>query len=164
MEEDHAADVPTHSTGFNNFWFMEPDFKLHIHFDPGTRFSYSGEGIVLLQFVIEHGRTSQGLGVDVGDLMDANFKRLGMTRTSVVFRPDLASDLADGWNDQGKVVEHNRSGRVRAAGSMDTTISDFSKFAAPRTSEAAFAQLVKFLLGETGVPYDWEYGDYAGKS
>ena len=63
----------THSTGFNNFWFMEPDFKLHIHFDPGTRFSYSGEGIVLLQFVIEHGRTSQGLGVDVGDLMDANF-------------------------------------------------------------------------------------------
>jgi CubicO group peptidase (beta-lactamase class C family) len=120
----------THSTGFNDYWFMEPDFKLHIHFDPGTRFSYSGEGIVLLQFVIEHGSTSQGLGVDVGDLINANFKRLGMTRTSVVFRPDLTSDLADGWNDQGKVVVHNRSGRVRAAGSMDTTISDLSKFAA----------------------------------
>jgi CubicO group peptidase (beta-lactamase class C family) len=27
----------THSTGFNNFWFIEPDHKLHIHFEPGTQ-------------------------------------------------------------------------------------------------------------------------------
>ena len=46
----------THSTGFNNFWFIEPDQKLQIHFEPGTQFSYSGEGFILLQFVIEHGR------------------------------------------------------------------------------------------------------------
>ncbi len=31
-------------------------------------------------------------------------------------------------------------------------------------SEAGFAELVKFILGDTGVPYDWEYGDHAGKS
>jgi hypothetical protein len=31
-------------------------------------------------------------------------------------------------------------------------------------SEAGFAELVRFVLGETGVPYDWEYGDRAGKS
>jgi CubicO group peptidase (beta-lactamase class C family) len=31
-------------------------------------------------------------------------------------------------------------------------------------SEAAFADLVAFILGDTGVPYDWEYGDHAGKS
>ena len=31
-------------------------------------------------------------------------------------------------------------------------------------SEAGFADLVKFILGDTGVPYDWEYGDHAGKS
>jgi len=31
------------------------DNELHIHFDPGTRLSYSGEGFILLQFVIEHG-------------------------------------------------------------------------------------------------------------
>jgi CubicO group peptidase (beta-lactamase class C family) len=30
----------THSTGFNNFWFIEPDQKLRIHFEPGTRSSY----------------------------------------------------------------------------------------------------------------------------
>src|ERR1700728_4498838 len=53
----------THSTGFNNFWFIEPDQKLQIHFDPGTRFSYSGEGFILLQFVIENGRKARGLGL-----------------------------------------------------------------------------------------------------
>jgi hypothetical protein len=31
-------------------------------------------------------------------------------------------------------------------------------------SEVGFADLVRFILGDTGVPYDWEYGDHAGKS
>jgi len=31
-------------------------------------------------------------------------------------------------------------------------------------AEASFAELVRFILGETGVPYDWEYGTHAGKS
>jgi CubicO group peptidase (beta-lactamase class C family) len=244
----------THSTGLSNFWFLEPDQKLHIHFEPGTRFSYSGEGFILLQFVIEHGRKAQGLGRDVGDLTQANFDRLGMTRTSLVWRPDFAAKIADGYDDQGKAQEHDQRSKVRVAGSMDTTISDLSKFAAAlvrgdglsaasrveitkpslrittagqfplfqpdlpvseqRTdlyaglgvvvfngpqgqgfykgghdgatansmvcieagqrcavilsndvrSEAGFAELVRFILGDTGVPYDWEYGDHAGKS
>ena len=244
----------THSTGFSNFWFIEPDQKLHLHFEPGTRYSYSGEGFILMQFVIEHGRKTQGLGLDVGDLTKANFDRLGMTRTSLVWRPDFASNFADGWNDKGQPQEHDRRKKVRAAGSMDTTISDLPKFvaalvrgdglsAASRAemtkpqlqittahqfppflpdlpvseqrkdlyaglgvvvfdgpqgrgfykgghdgqtanttvcmeanqrcvvilsndvrSEAGFADLVRFILGDTGVPYDWEYGDHAGKS
>jgi hypothetical protein len=31
-------------------------------------------------------------------------------------------------------------------------------------AEAGFRGLVKFILGDTGVPYDWDYGDRAGKS
>jgi hypothetical protein len=31
-------------------------------------------------------------------------------------------------------------------------------------SEAGFAELIRFILGDTSVPYDWEYGDHAGKS
>jgi CubicO group peptidase (beta-lactamase class C family) len=244
----------THSTGFDNFWFIEPDHKLHIHFEPGTRFSYSGEGMILLQFVIEHGRKARGLGLDLGDLTNANFQKLGMTRTSLVWRPDLADNYADGWNDQGQPQEHDRRKKVRVAGSMDTTIADLPKFAAAMVrgdglsaasraemtkpslhittahqfpdfgvdlpvdqqrkdlnaglgvvvfdgpqghgfykgghdgqtantmicieasqrcvvilsndvrAEAGFADLVKFILGDTGAPYDWEYGDHAGKS
>jgi CubicO group peptidase (beta-lactamase class C family) len=244
----------THSTGFDNFWFIEPDHRLHIHFDPGTRYSYSGEGFILLQFVIEHGRNAQGLGLDVGHLTQAVFDRLHMTRTSLVWRKDFAANLADGWNDQGQPQPHDERSKVRAAGSMDTTISDLPKFvaalmrgdglsAASRAeitkpqlhittahqfpdfgsslpldqqrkdlyaglgvvvfdgpqghgffkgghdgqtantmicieasqrcviilsndvrSEAGFADLVRFILGDSGVPYDWEYGDSAGKS
>ena len=244
----------THSTGFSNFWFLEPDRKLHIHFEPGTRYSYSGEGFILLQFVIEHGRKTQGLGLDVGDLTNTNFSRLGMTRTSLVWRSDFAGNLADGWNDQGQPQQHDRRKKVRVAGSMDTTISDLAKFAAALVrgdglseaahaemikpllhlttahqfppflpdlpvseqrkdlyaglgvvvfdgpqghgfykgghdgqtantmvcieasqrcviilsndvrSEAGFSELVRFIFGETGAPYDWEYGDHAGKS
>jgi CubicO group peptidase (beta-lactamase class C family) len=244
----------THSTGFSNFWFIEPDQKLHIHFEPGTSFSYSGEGFILLQFVIEHGRKAQGLGLDVGDLTKVNFDRLGMTRTSLVFSNGLEANAADGWNDQGQPQPHDKRSKVRAAGSMNTTISDLSKFgaalvrgddltAASRAemtkpllhittahlfplfqpdlplreqrkdlysglgvtvfdgpqghgfykgghdgqtanslvcidsgqrcvvilsndvrSEAGFAELVRFILGDTGVPYEWEYGDHAGKS
>jgi CubicO group peptidase (beta-lactamase class C family) len=244
----------THSTGFSNFWFIEPDDKLHIHFEPGTHFSYSGEGLILLQFVIEHGRKAQGLGLDVGDLTHANFERLGMTRTSLIWHDGQDPNVADGWNDQGQPQPHEKRTKVRAAGSMNTTISDLSKFTAALVSgeglsaassaemtkpqlhitvahqfplflpdlpgseqrkdlyaglgvvvfdgpqghgfykgghdgqtantmvclkasqrcvlilsndvraEAGFAELVGFILGDTGVPYDFEYGDHAGKS
>jgi CubicO group peptidase (beta-lactamase class C family) len=243
-----------HSTGFSNFWFIEPDQKLQIHFDPGTHFSYSGEGFILLQFVVEHGRRDLGLGVDVGDLTNRIFGRLGMTRTSLVWHNGTDSNVADGWNDQGQAQPHSARKKVRAAGSMNTTITDIAKFAAalvrgdglskaalaeltkpvfPITTrglfpmfqpdlppaerpkglysglgvivfngpqgpgfykgghdgqtantlvclqsgqkavvilsndvraEAGFARLVRFILGDTGVPYDWEYGDHAGKS
>jgi CubicO group peptidase (beta-lactamase class C family) len=249
-----ARMVLTHSTGFRNFSWDEPDQKLRIHSHPGTRYSYSGEGMILLQFVIENGRRDLGLGLDLGKLTQANFDRLGMARTSLQWRPDFRPNLADGFDDQGKAVAHDERSKVRVAGSMDTTIADLAKFAAAlvrgdglspasfaemvkpqlhigtatqfpnfapelpverqrkdlnaglgvvtfdgpqghgffkgghdgqtantlvcvqRTkrcvlilsndvrAEAGFAQLVRFVLGDTGVPFDWEYGDRAGKS
>jgi CubicO group peptidase (beta-lactamase class C family) len=244
----------THSTGFHNFWFIEPDQKLHIHFDPGSRYSYSGEGFSLLQFTIEQGARAKGLGLDVKGRTDAIFRRLGMARTSLQWRPDFRPNLADGWNDKGQSLDHDERSNVRVAGSMDTTIGDLAKFiaalvrgdglsAAARAemvkpslhigtahqfpnfapelpkdrqrpdlaaglgvivfdgpqgrgfykgghdaqtansfvclergrrcvlllandvrAEARFGDLVQFILGATGVPYDWEYGDQAGKS
>jgi CubicO group peptidase (beta-lactamase class C family) len=116
----------THSPGFANFSFVEPDQKLRFHFDPGARYAYSGEGIVLLQFVVE-----KGLGLDLGAEMQRRvFDRFGMANTSMKWRPDFAPNLADGWTEEGKALPHDERGRVRASGSMDTTIADFALFAA----------------------------------
>ncbi len=43
----------THTTGFPNWRWFEPDNKLRIRFEPGSRYGYSGEGLNLLQFIIE---------------------------------------------------------------------------------------------------------------
>ena len=32
----------------HNFGFLEPGGKLAIHFDPGTRYAYSGDGLITL--------------------------------------------------------------------------------------------------------------------
>lgn len=116
----------THSSGFANYSFLEPDEKLHIHFQPGSRYAYSGAGVLLLQFVLE-----EGLGLDVGQEMQRRvFTPLGMTRTSMTWRDDFAGNLADGWDLSGQTQAHDERERTRASGSMDTTIQDFSKFAA----------------------------------
>ncbi len=121
-----ARMVLTHSTGFANFSFLEPDRKLKFHFDPGTRYGYSGEGMMLLQFAIE-----QGLGLDLGAEMQRRvFDRFGMANTSMIWRPDFPRNLADGWKDDGSTEPHDERSRVRAAGSMDTTIADMAKFVA----------------------------------
>jgi len=109
-----------HSSGLSNFAGVEPDGKLRFHFDPGTRYAYSGAGINLLQFAIE-----KSLGVEVGaDMQKRVFEPLGMTRTSLSWRDDFAGNLADGYSIDGKFEAHDRRDNVRAAGSMDTTIAD----------------------------------------
>lgn len=115
-----------HATGFANFAFAEPDGKLRINFEPGSRYAYSGEGIILLQFALE-----QGMGLDVGaELQRRVFDRFGMRNTSMMWRADFLRNLADGWTIDGKPEPHDERSRVRAAGSMDTTITDMARFAA----------------------------------
>lgn len=116
----------THSSGLPPFAFVEPDGQLRFHFDPGARYAYSGEGFILLQFVLE-----KGLGLDVGREMQRRvFDRFHMTNTSMMWRPEFAGNLADGWDEQGRVEAHDERSKVRAAGSMDTTIADMARLAA----------------------------------
>ena len=134
----------THSGGFANFHFQEPDRQLHIHFEPGTRYAYSGDGIILLQFVLE-----QGLGIDVGAEMNRRlFAPNGMTRSSLIWRPDFRPNLADGFGSDGQVEPHDERSKVRASGSLDTTIADMGRLAASYVrgdglSAAARAELVR---------------------
>lgn len=121
-----ALTTLTHSTGFNNFAFLEPDGKLRIHFVPNSRYAYSGEGFILLQFVLE-----RGLGLEIGAEMQTRvFDRFQMRNTSMTWRPAFAKNLADGWRMDGSIEPHDERSKARAAGSMDTTISDMARFAA----------------------------------
>mgnify|MGYP002780785102 FL=1 len=121
-----ARHVLTHSVGFANFGFLEPDGRLRFHFDPGARYAYSGDGFILLQFVLE-----AGLGIDFGESIQQRvFTPLGMGRTSLQWRQDFAPNVADGWTLDGSVEPHDERSTPRAAGSMDTTIADMARFAA----------------------------------
>ena len=116
----------SHTSGLANFAFLEPDQKMRIHFDPGSRYAYSGEGIILMQFVLE-----TGLGLNVGEEMQRRvFDRFGMPRTSMTWRPDFALNLADGYGQDGSFAPHDQRSKPRAAGSMDTTIADLARFLA----------------------------------
>ena len=110
----------THSSGFANFRWVEPDRKLRFHFDPGARYGYSAEGMYILQLIVE-----RGLGLDTEQEMQRRvFGRFGMRNTSMLWRADFAHNLADGYTIEGKMIPHDDRSRASAAGSMDTSIED----------------------------------------
>ncbi len=138
----------THSSGFSNFGFLEPDGKLRFHFEPGARYAYSGDGLILLQFVIE-----RGLRLDLGKEMQRRvFDRFGMKMTSMIWRADFATNLADGWKADGSVEPHDERSKTRAAGSMDTTIADFAKFAAAYVRGDSLSQSSRRALTVAQLP------------
>jgi len=114
----------THTTGFPNWRWFEPDKKLRFNFDPGTRYSYSGEGFYLLQFVIE-----QITGKDYETISQERvFKRLGMNNTSQVWQTRFENNICYGHNAKGEPYELMKWKEASAGGSMSTTLEDFTKF------------------------------------
>jgi CubicO group peptidase (beta-lactamase class C family) len=114
-----------HTSGLLNFAFLEPDKKMRLHFAPGSRYSYSGEGINLLQFVIEQKKEKPLDAL----MQDAIFAPAGMTRTGMVFRKDFEENISDRFDADGKFHAKTRRNPARAAGSMTTTADDLARFA-----------------------------------
>lgn len=110
----------SHSSGLANLRWLERDMDMQFHFAPGKAYAYSGEGFYLLQFVIE-----EGLGLDVkAEMQRRIFDRFEMPNTSMQWREDFATHLADGYKSDGSFVPHDARDNVSASGSMDTTIAD----------------------------------------
>lgn len=66
---------------------------MKIHFEPGSKFAYSGEGLVLLQLVVE-----TITGAPLEDLMQKYvFQSLGMNRSSMVWQKGFENDFANGY-------------------------------------------------------------------
>ncbi len=111
----------SHTSGFANWRWLEEDRKLRIHFEPGSRYAYSGEGIGLLQLVVE---TITKKPLD--ELMQQRvFEPLGMTRTSMVWQDRFESDYANGYDEYGRSVGAHRWKKAGAAGSMSNDNSRF---------------------------------------
>jgi CubicO group peptidase (beta-lactamase class C family) len=114
----------SHTSGFPNWRWFEDDRKLKIHFEPGTRYAYSGEGIDLAQLVVE-----TVTGKSLTALMDENLYRpMEMTRTSMVWEPRFESDFANGYDEYGRTLGPEKRSTPDAAGSMQTTLRDYAAF------------------------------------
>ena len=114
----------SHTAGFPNWRWFEDDRKLRIHFDPGSKYAYSGEGIDLLQFIVETITKTP-----LEELMQRSvFRPLGMTRTSMVWQKRFESDFAAGYDEYGRSLGPQRRPAADAAGSMLTTPRDFARF------------------------------------
>ena len=113
-----------HTTGLPNWRWIEADQKLRIKYDPGTRYNYSGEGLVLLQFVVE-----KILGKDYETIAQERvFMPLGMASTSYIWQTRYEGNFAYGHNASGQPYPIARRHSPGAAGSMSTTLADFTKF------------------------------------
>lgn len=114
----------SHTAGFPNWRAFNDDHKLNINFEPGSRYAYSGEGINLLQLVVE---TITGKPLE--ELMQSYiFQPFGMTRTSMVWQERFESDYANGYDEYGRSMGPERRKTADAAGSMQTTPRDFARF------------------------------------
>ena len=142
----------SHTTGFANYAWLEPDEKLRIHWQPGSRYGYSGEGINLAQFVLE-----EGFGLDVGAEMQRRvFTPLGMATTSMTWRDDFERNFVAGYDADGKRLGHKVRQRVRAAGSMDTTPGDYARFLAAVSTGKGLSPAARAEMLKTQIAIDSE--------
>ncbi len=114
--------VLSHRTGFPNW--RGSDGLLPIYFSPGERFSYSGEGYIYLQHVVEQ---ISGKSLDVY-MDEVVFKPLGMTNSSYVWRPSFDSLTATGYDSKGAPGELWKPKEAGAASSLNTTARDYALF------------------------------------
>lgn len=120
----------SHTSGFPNWrWISRegkftPEGKIHFFFDPGSEYSYSGEGLMLLQYVIER-ITGKGLEELARERV---FDPLNMNMTSYVWQKRFETNYCNGHGKDQNVIKKDTEDEAAAAGSMETTVIDYSKF------------------------------------
>ncbi|WP_419210867.1 serine hydrolase [Maribacter sp. X9] len=120
----------SHTTGLPNWrWInrmgeFQPDGKIQIYTDPGSTYSYSGEGIRLLQKVMER---ILGSGLEEW-ARERVFDPLGMDMTSYVWQERFENNYCFGHTKDQQVLAKDTEDQAGAAGSMETTSVDYAKF------------------------------------
>lgn len=116
-----ARMVLAHTTGLQNE--VMPGQTAKVGFEPGTRFSYSGEGFLLLQRVVEK-ITGKPLPLLMRELV---FEPLGMRDSGYVWQPGYESRKAYGHNAAG-VAGVRRRPAAGTVATLHTTTTDFARF------------------------------------
>ena len=114
----------THTAGFPNWRWQNPDGKLNLQSDPGSRFSYSGEGYRFLQFVLER-MTSKSLNQLCHETV---FAPLAMERSSFILERRRSDNIALDVNSLPPFFRDKLLNEENAAGSLVTTAPDYARF------------------------------------
>lgn len=121
----------SHTTGFPNWRFLtktgfDINAPLDFLYEPGTKYNYSGEGLSLLQYVVEK---ISGKGLEE-IAQERIFQPLHMDRTSYIYvlREELKDAYVYGHDKNQNILPFDEADDAGAAGSMGTTLSDYSKF------------------------------------
>jgi CubicO group peptidase (beta-lactamase class C family) len=128
VRDDRRADAITvrhvlsHSSGLPNWRTV--DLPLKTYFPPGERFSYSGEGFVWLQRVVE---AITGGPIDVL-LHRLAFEPLGMRQSNFVWQFTFDANYADP-HDAALVPDlKKKPATANTAASLQTTARDYARF------------------------------------
>ena len=147
-----ARMVLSHTTGFPNWRFLEPDGRLKFLFSPGEKYSYSGEGITLLQMVVEEitGSNLEALA------QERIFQPFEMTRSSYIWQTKFEDNYAAPHDEYGRQRGENIQRSVPdAAGSMVTTAGDYARFLVGilNTESQRKATAEEMLQPQISIPY-----------
>ncbi|MEM9546320.1 MAG: serine hydrolase [Bacteroidota bacterium] len=112
------------TTGFANWRWIEPEFKLRVNFEPGSRYGYSGEGFVYLQVVLEK-LTGKGLQQLADEII---FKPLGMHHSAYEWKTSYDKDFAFGHNQKGEKYKKDKDNEPRGGSTLETTAMDYTTF------------------------------------
>jgi CubicO group peptidase (beta-lactamase class C family) len=124
LAEITARRVLSHTSGLPNW----RSGTLRIHFTPGDRFSYSGEGYVYLSKVVEQ-ITSENIHAFMTRTV---FDPLGMKNSSYAWRDSYDQLKTSYHNTRGEPTTRNRPGPENAnvAATLHTTAQDYGRFVA----------------------------------
>jgi CubicO group peptidase (beta-lactamase class C family) len=170
LEQITARHILSHTSGFQN-WRTDAA-PLRIHFAPGERYMYSGEGYNYLQTVM-----SELLRQPFESFMaERLLQPLGMTSSGYVWNDMLGARMSRPHDAQGRALRNTRStagdvARYGAAGALLTTPSDYARFVIGvidpptpdrfRLTRASVAEMLRphvKLEGESRYPASWALG------
>ncbi|MDB4292387.1 beta-lactamase family protein [Maribacter sp.] len=136
-----ARMVLSHTSGFPNWRFLDqkgnynPESKLSIQFEPGTKFQYSGEGYEYLALVIAHLKGVEKNGLQ-GLINTVIFEPLGIENTSFVWNDYIEKYRADG----------HLNGKPNKGYSSSAKDPDFKASASLQTEAIAFSNFLLALM------------------